>query len=162
MTAATRIRPGAGGTAPARRSVEVRDHDHGRTVRLPFDQLMIGTGARPRRPDLPGMDSDLVHGVQTLGDAGDLLRHAESGACERIVVVGGGYIGLEMAEAFVQRGADVIVLEQAPEVMRTLDPDMGKLVRAAMEGQGIEVRVGAGVEGVGDGVVHTTDGDVKT
>jgi NADPH-dependent 2,4-dienoyl-CoA reductase/sulfur reductase-like enzyme len=157
-----RVRHEAVGIDLDRRSVEVRDHDHGRTVRLPFDQLMIGTGARPRRPDLPGMDSDLVHGVQTLGDAADLLRHAETGECERIVVVGGGYIGLEMAEAFVERGATVTVVEQAPEVMRTLDPDMGRLVRRAMEGQGVEVRVGVGVEGISDGVVHTTDGDMKT
>jgi NADPH-dependent 2,4-dienoyl-CoA reductase/sulfur reductase-like enzyme len=78
-----------------------------------------------------------------------------------VVVVGGGYIGLEMAEAFVERGAGVIVIEQAPEVMRTLDPDMGKLVRAAMEHQGVEVRVGVEVEGVSEGVVHTSDGDLK-
>jgi NADPH-dependent 2,4-dienoyl-CoA reductase/sulfur reductase-like enzyme len=144
-----------------RRSVEVRDHDHGRTVRLPFDQLMLGVGARPRRPDLPGMDADIVHGVQTLGDAADLLAHAEESACDRIVVVGGGYIGLEMAEAFVQRGASVTVVEQAPEVMRTLDADMGALVRVAMERHGVDVRVGVGVEAVGDGVVHTSDGDLK-
>src|SRR5215204_2532315 len=68
-----------------RRSVEVRDHDYGRTVRLPFDHLMLGVGARPRRPDLPGMDADIVHGVQTLGDATDLLAHAERSACDRIV-----------------------------------------------------------------------------
>ncbi len=145
-----------------RRSVEVWDADHGRTVRVPFDQLMLGVGARPRRPDLPGMDADIVHGVQTLGDATHLLAHAERSACERVVVVGGGYIGLEMAEAFVQRGATVTVVEQAPEVMRTLDADMGALVRAAMERQGVEVRVGVGVESVGDGVVHTSDGDLKT
>src|ERR687894_1798384 len=157
-----RMRHEAVGIDLERRSVEVRDHDHGRTVRLPFDQLMLGVGARPRRPDLPGMDADIVHGVQTLGDAADLLAHAERSECSRVVVVGGGYIGLEMAEAFVQRGAAVTVVEQAPEVMRTLDADMGALVRAAMERQGVEVRVGVGVEGVGDGVVHTTDGDLKT
>src|SRR5215211_6639056 len=112
-----------------RRSVEVRDHDHGRTVRLPFDHLMLGVGARPRRPDLPGMDADVVHGVQTLGDAAELLAYAEAIACDRVVVVGAGYIGLEMAEAFVQRGASVMVVEHAPEVMRTLDADMGALVR---------------------------------
>jgi NADPH-dependent 2,4-dienoyl-CoA reductase/sulfur reductase-like enzyme len=71
-----RLRHEAVGIDLERRSVEVRDHDHGRTVRLPFDQLMLGIGARPRRPDLPGMDADIVHGVQTLGDAADLLAHA--------------------------------------------------------------------------------------
>ena len=155
-----RLRHEAMGIDLDRRSVEVRDHDHGRTVRVPFDQLMLGMGARPRRPDLPGMDHEIVHGVQTLGDAADLLEHAERG-CGRVVVVGGGYIGLEIAEAFVQRGSGVTVVEQAPEVMRTLDPDMGAMVRVAMERQGVEVRVGVGVEGVTDGVVHTSDGDLK-
>ena len=105
-----RLRHEAVGIDLDRRSVEVRDHDHGRTVRVPFDQLMLGMGARPRRPDLPGMDGDIVHGVQTLGDAAHLLAHAEKIACDRVVVVGGGYIGLEMAEAFVQRGAAVTVV----------------------------------------------------
>ena len=156
-----RLRNEAMGIDLDRRLVEVRDHDHGRTVRLPFDHLMLGMGARPRRPDVPGMDGDAVHGVQTLGDAAHLLAHAEEGPCDRVVVVGGGYIGLEMAEAFVLRGAAVTVVEQAPEVMRTLDPDMGAMVRAAMERQNVEVRVGVEVEGVSDGVVHTTDGDLK-
>jgi len=144
-----------------RRSVEVRDHDHGRTVRVPFDHLMFGTGARPRRPDVPGIDSDLVHGVQTLGDAAHLLEHAQATDCSRVVVVGGGYIGLEMAEAFTERGASVTVVEQSPEVMRTLDPDMGALVRSAMERHKVEVRVGVAVTGVGDGVVHTAAGDLE-
>src|SRR5829696_1794444 len=156
-----RLRHEAMGIDLDRRSVEVREHDHGRTVRVPFDQLMLGMGARPRRPDLPGMDLEIVHGVQTLGDAAHLLDHAEHGPCDRVVVVGGGYIGLEIAEAFVQRGSAVTVVEQAPEVMRTVDPDMGAMVRAAMERQGVEVRVGVGVEGVADGVVHTSDGDLK-
>jgi NADPH-dependent 2,4-dienoyl-CoA reductase/sulfur reductase-like enzyme len=144
-----------------RRSVEVRDHDHGRTVRVPFDQLMLGTGARPRRPDLPGMDSDAVHGVQTLGDAADLLEHVEKRDCRRVVVVGGGYIGLEIAEAFVQRGSAVTVVEQSDEVMRTLDADMGALVRQAMVRQGVDVRVGVGVTGVEGDVVHTEAGDLE-
>jgi NADPH-dependent 2,4-dienoyl-CoA reductase/sulfur reductase-like enzyme len=156
-----RLRHEAMGIDLDRRSVEVRDHDHGRTVWLPFDQLMLGMGARPRRPELPGMDGDIVHGIQTLDDASHLLAHAEEGPCDRVVVVGGGYIGLEMAEAFTQRGAVVTVVEQAPEVMRTLDPDMGALVRAAMGRQNVEVRVGVEVDGVSDGVVHTSDGDLK-
>ena len=72
-------------------------------------------------------------------------------------MVGGGYIGLEMAEAFVQRGAQVTVVDAAPEVMRTLDPDMGALVRAAMERHGIEVRCGVSVDGFEPGMVHLGD-----
>jgi NADPH-dependent 2,4-dienoyl-CoA reductase/sulfur reductase-like enzyme len=141
-----------------KREVEVRDHAHDRTYRLGFDDVLVATGARPLRPDLPGLDSGMVHGVQTLDDAAGLLEHAERIQPERVVVVGGGYIGLEMAEAFVRRGATVTLVEAMPSVMRTLDPDLGDLVRAAMERFGIDVRTGVAVEGFEPGHVHTAAG----
>jgi NADPH-dependent 2,4-dienoyl-CoA reductase/sulfur reductase-like enzyme len=76
-------------------------------------------------------------------------------------VVGGGYIGLEMAEAFVRRGAEVSMVESAPEVMGTLDPDMGARVSAAVRDHGIDLRTGSAVEGFEDGVVHTAAGDLE-
>jgi NADPH-dependent 2,4-dienoyl-CoA reductase/sulfur reductase-like enzyme len=148
-----------------RREVEVRDHAHDRTYRIAFDILHIGTGAKPLRPDLPGIDDEHIHGVQTLEDGAHLLGHVGGGAPEgggRAVVVGGGYIGLEMAEAFLQRGwRQVTVVDHAPEVMGTLDPDMGALVSQAMRDEGIDVRCDTGVTGFEDGVVHTTDGPIE-
>ena len=128
-----------------RREVEVRDHDHGRTVRLGFDQLVLGLGAVPKRPRIDGIDLPHVHGVQTLDDGEALLRRAESEHCKNVVVVGAGYIGLEMAEAFVRRGCNVTVVEAASEVMRTLDPDMGRMVTDAMRRHGIDVRCNVAV-----------------
>ncbi|HVE47095.1 MAG TPA: FAD-dependent oxidoreductase [Acidimicrobiales bacterium] len=142
------------------RRVEVRDHGHGRTFWLGFDVLHLGLGAVPMRPDLPGVDGEQVHGVQTLEDAAHLLDHAEQVDLNHVAVVGGGYIGLEMAEAFLRRGAAVTVVEQAGEVMRTLDPDMGALVGQAMRGMGIDLRTGVNVSGFSPGVVHTSDGDL--
>ncbi len=144
-----------------KRVVEVRDGDHGRTVRIPFDQLMIATGASPQRPAVPGIDGPGIHGVQTLGDLADLLAQVDKGECQHVVVVGGGYIGLEMAEAFVQRGAAAVVVERDDEVMRTLDADMGKLVHEAMVRHGIDVRTGVTVTGFEPGTVHTDAGDIK-
>ncbi|MCB1248550.1 MAG: FAD-dependent oxidoreductase [Acidimicrobiales bacterium] len=141
------------------RTVEVRDLERDETLVEPFDQLLIGTGARPIRPPLPGIDLDLVHGVQNLDDAEHLLGHASSG-CRRVVVVGGGYIGLEMAEAFCMQGMEVIVVEAAPQVMRTLDDDMGALVHDAMVRHGIEVRTGVAVEGFEPDRVLTSEGPV--
>src|SRR5437588_3855205 len=92
-----------------KREVEVRDLDEARTYRLGFDQLIVATGAIPRRPPLPGFDDEKVHGVQTLDDGAHLLAHAEKIGADRVVVVGAGYIGLEIAEAFVKRGATVTV-----------------------------------------------------
>jgi NADPH-dependent 2,4-dienoyl-CoA reductase/sulfur reductase-like enzyme len=138
------------------RQVEVR-HD-GRTYREGFDYLLLGTGGHPIRPDLPGIDRPLVHGVQTLDDAADLLLHAEQAHASRVAIVGGGYIGLEMAEAFTMRGADVTLTEQAPQVMGTLDPDMAALVQEALVRFGVEVHVGCEVEGFEDDAVITAAG----
>ena len=90
--------------------VEIRDHEHGgRTYTLGYDDLHIGTGAVPMRPPLPGIDGPNVHGVQNLEDADRLLQAVHARRPTRVVVVGGGYIGLEMAEAFLNRGAEVTV-----------------------------------------------------
>ena len=155
-----RMRHEAMGIDLDRREVEVRDHERARTFRLGFDQLMIGTGARPRTPDIPGIDHPSVHGVQTLDDAAHLLAHAERIDAGRVVVIGAGYIGLELAEAFTRRGASVVVVERGPEVMRTLDPDMGALIATAMRGHGVDVRCGVATLGFEDGVVQTDAGDL--
>lgn len=122
-----------------RREMEVRDHVTSTTYRLGFDQVVIATGARPRRPEIPGVRAPGVHGVQTLDDGEALLDSLERGP-RRAVVVGGGYIGIEMAEAMVNRGLEVTVVTRSPEPMATLDPDMGAQVHAAMEDMGIDVR----------------------
>jgi NADPH-dependent 2,4-dienoyl-CoA reductase/sulfur reductase-like enzyme len=141
-----------------RREVEVRDHDHGRTVRVGFDQLVLGTGAIPKRPPIPGIDLPHVHGVQTLDDGVHLLEHA--GDCHDVVVIGGGYIGLEIAEAFLHHGRSVTVVEAAPEVLGGLDPDMGALVNAAMRRHGVVVRTGVAVEEITPTAIVTRDGEI--
>lgn len=141
------------------RRLEVRALDQDRTITVPFDQLMIATGARPIRPDLDGIDAPFVHGVQTLDDARNLLA-AMQPACKDVVVVGGGYIGLEMAEAFVDRGARVTVVERGDHVLGSVDRSIGDRVGAALRGYGVSVRTGCGVTGFGDRVVHTDEGDL--
>ncbi len=129
-----------------RREVEVRDHAGASTYRLGFDHLVLATGARPRRPDVPGVDADGIHGVQTLDDGERLLESLEREP-RRAVVVGGGYIGIEMAEAMFLRGLEVTVLTRSAEPMATLDPDMGNQVHRAMEGIGIDVRTRVRLDG---------------
>ncbi|MBV8160208.1 MAG: FAD-dependent oxidoreductase [Acidimicrobiia bacterium] len=144
------------------REVEVRDLEAARAYRLGFDQLVLATGAAPRRPPVPGFEDKRVHGVQTLDDGAHLLRHAEKIDADRVVVVGAGYIGLEIAEAFVKRGARVSVVEREPEVLAgTMDPEMGALVRQAMQRHGIDVRVGDAVEAFDGRAVHTANGTVE-
>ena len=143
-----------------RRQVEVRDRLRDRTFRIGFDHLVIATGARPIRPDLPGIDHESVFGVQTLDDAERLLAYADACRCQRVVVVGGGYIGLEMAEAFVMWGAEVTIVDSGPHVMRTLDADMAELVGGAVQRLSIDLRTGVAVTGFEPGQVHTDQGSL--
>jgi NADPH-dependent 2,4-dienoyl-CoA reductase/sulfur reductase-like enzyme len=138
--------------------VEVRDLAEGRTYELGYDHLLIGTGGVPIRPSLPGIDLDFVRGVQTLDDAEDLVRLADAIKCRRVVVVGGGYIGLEMAEAFLHRGASVALVERHAQVMSTLDPDLGALVAAAMRRHGVDLHLDTEVKAFEPGAVVTADG----
>lgn len=117
--------------------VRARDLDSGTESWTSYDKLVIATGARPIRPDLPGVDAPGVHGVQTLDDGQALLDTLTATEGRRAVVVGAGYIGVEMAEALINRGYEVTVVNRGKEPMSTLDPDMGRLVHKAMEGLGI-------------------------
>ncbi|MER6273642.1 FAD-dependent oxidoreductase [Streptomyces sp900105755] len=121
----------------AGKRVRARDVDSGAESWTPYDKLVIGTGARPIRPDMPGADAPGVHGVQTLDDGQALLDTLARTRGRRAVVVGAGYIGVEMAEALINRGYEVTVVNRGSEPMSTLDPDMGRLVHEAMEGLGI-------------------------
>jgi thioredoxin reductase len=126
----------------------------GRSFWEGFDSLVIATGAVPVRPTLPGVDADGVFGVQTLDDGAALLADLNRAQPRRAVVVGGGYIGVEMAEALVRRGVAVTVVDQAAEPMTTLDPDMGAAVNRAMEDIGIDVRTETAVSGFETGNDH--------
>ncbi|MFD7296189.1 FAD-dependent oxidoreductase [Streptomyces sp. NPDC059897] len=122
----------------AGRRVHARDLDGDKAgYWTSYDKLVIATGARPVRPDLPGIDAPGVHGVQTLGDGQALLDTLRATEGRHAVVVGAGYIGVEMAEALIHRGYEVTVVNRGAEPMSTLDADMGRLVHEAMSGMGI-------------------------
>jgi NADPH-dependent 2,4-dienoyl-CoA reductase/sulfur reductase-like enzyme len=140
------------------RRVHARDHNHDRDIQLAFDDLLVASGSRPSRPDLPGIDGDDIFGVQTLDDAAALLQRAEASRCSNVVVVGGGYIGLEMAEAFIRWGAEVTIVEGGDHLMGSLDPDMAGRVEAAVARHGIDVRTGLRVDGFEPGRVLTASG----
>ncbi|MFE3442870.1 FAD-dependent oxidoreductase [Nocardia sp. NPDC059180] len=121
------------------RRVRAREVDSGAESWTGYDKLVIATGARPIRPSLPGIDAEGVHGVQTLDDGQALIDTLERIEGRRAVVVGAGYIGVEMAEALINRGFEVTLVNRGPEPMSTLDPDMGALIRTAIGGMGVKV-----------------------
>jgi NADPH-dependent 2,4-dienoyl-CoA reductase/sulfur reductase-like enzyme len=98
---------------------------------------MIGTGARPICPDVPGSDSGGIFGVNGLQSAIDIQGELDLTDAKQVVVVGGGYIGLEMAEAMALRGIKVALVEQASEVMNMLDVDMASKVSQTLEEGGV-------------------------
>jgi NADPH-dependent 2,4-dienoyl-CoA reductase/sulfur reductase-like enzyme len=133
-----------------RRQVVARDLEGGGEVRESFDQLVYATGASPVTPDWARAEGGGVFGVQTLDDGAAIHKWLERDpAPSRAVVIGGGYIGVEMAEAMVLRGMEVTLLEKSSQPMaKTVDPDMGALVQNAMRDLGIKVFTDAHVEGI--------------
>jgi NADPH-dependent 2,4-dienoyl-CoA reductase/sulfur reductase-like enzyme len=109
----------------------------------PFDQLVVATGAEAVRPPFAGAEA--IEPAQTV-DAAERLRAALERGGDSAVVIGAGYIGLEMAEAFVDRGMRVTMIEQGPQVMAKLDADMAAHMQDAAEARGVRVVLGAAVE----------------
>ncbi|MEU5938830.1 FAD-dependent oxidoreductase [Micromonospora sp. NPDC047548] len=144
-----RVRTEVTGIDLERREVVARDLERGGERRERFDTLVYATGAVPTQPDWARDGVAGVFGVQTLDD-GAAVRAWLDGEPKprRAVVVGGGYIGVEMAEALVQRGLSVTLVERAEQPMSTVDPDMAALVTTAMRGVGIEIRTGVEVTGI--------------
>ena len=116
---------------------------------LAYDKLIVGTGAVPVRPPIGGLDAlgpgDGVHLLHSMGDTFAVMRTLEDKAPATAVIVGAGYIGLEMADALTTRGLHVVQMEQLPEVLPTVDPPLGALVHAQLAGHGAEVLTGTTV-----------------
>lgn len=129
-----------------RRHVTVHDLMADRRFETGFDELMIATGAKPIRPVIRGRDLEGVHELRTLDDAADLRRIADRGP-GNAVVVGGGYVGLETAEAFHLQGWDVTVVTAGTSVLnRTLNSKLGQTVIGRLESIGIRVVLSSRVE----------------
>lgn len=133
------------------RTVTVHDHEAGEVSDHAYDQVLIATGATPLRPPVPGIDADGVLGVQTLDHGQRVIDALAAREPRRAVVIGAGYIGIEMAEAMLLRGLEVHVVEMADQPMSTLDPDLGQLVADAMRRMGMHLHLGVAVEGVETG-----------
>src|SRR3954466_11755838 len=143
-----RMRPGVVGIDLDRRVVHWRGLEDGGSGVEPFDDLVYATGSVPMRPPVPGIDATGVHGVQTLDDGAALRAELDSGRVQRVVVVGGGYIGLEIAEACRVRGLDVTVVDMSATPVGTFDPDIGSFIADAVRGEGVELVFSDGVAAV--------------
>jgi NADPH-dependent 2,4-dienoyl-CoA reductase/sulfur reductase-like enzyme len=114
---------------------------------LRYDRLIVATGAVPTRPPIPGLDNDGVYQLHTMDDS-LLLADALATGPESAVIVGAGYIGLEMAEALRTRGLAVTVVEQLDSVLPTVDPELGRLIREELQRAGVEVRTATAIRAI--------------
>ena len=141
------------------RTVTVRDLDTDQTSVTPYDELLIATGASGITPPWSGIDAEGVLQLRTLDDAATVEQALAAGA-RRAVVVGAGYIGLEVAEGLLARGLEVTVIERLDAPMgAVLDPDMAEAVAVAMRSGGVDLRLGTAVTGftVSDGRVTAVE-----
>ena len=115
----------------------------GAEVALAYDTLVVATGATPLRPPIAGLDrlgaTEGVHLLHTMDDTFAVADTLTRRTAERAVIVGAGYIGMEMADALTVRGLAVTVVETLPQVLPTVDPELAALVEAELVGHGVEV-----------------------
>ncbi len=127
---------------------------------LPYDSLILAQGGAPVMPAVPGIDGPHVFRMWTVPDMDRIHAHLESAKPATALIAGGGFIGLEMAEAFVARGLRTTVVELLPRLMSTMDPEFGGLIAARLEAHGVRVMAGTGVKAVHAGTreVELADG----
>ena len=149
---------------PQECEVHVRDLGSDRVYREGYDALVLSPGAAPIRPPLPGIDIPGIFTLRTVPDSRRIREWIKSRSAHRAVVVGGGFIGLEMAENLVHRGLEVSIVEMANQLMPPLDPEMAEFVRRHVATHAAHLQLGDGVAGfepIADGslIVRTKKGE---
>ncbi len=140
---------------PERKSVLVKELDTGREFEERYDRLLLATGAKPVLPPLPGIHSDRLFTLRTVEDALRIKEHVRSRTPRSAVLVGGGFIGLELAENMRRIGLDVTIVELGSQLLTPFDADMAAFVHAEARKHGIRLALQTAVTGfvpAGDGV----------
>jgi NADPH-dependent 2,4-dienoyl-CoA reductase/sulfur reductase-like enzyme/rhodanese-related sulfurtransferase len=129
------------------KTVQVRDLLSGRTYQEPYDKLILAPGAAPVRPDIPGVDLPGVFTLRNLHDTDRIEQTLDAGV-RQAVILGGGFIGLELAENFVRRGITTTIVERNGQVLMPLDPEMTTPVADELRRQGVELLLGQAAEAI--------------
>ncbi len=128
------------------KEVVVIDHHSGEEYRENYDYLVLSPGAEPLRPPLPGIDSTGIFSLRSVPDTDRIYEYLANKNPRRAVVVGAGYIGLEMAENLKHRGLDTTIVELAPQVLSPIDADLAASVQQYLRAMGIKLYLGDGVQ----------------
>lgn len=134
---------------PAEKTVTVTDLTSGETREERYDALVLSPGASPIVPNLDGLDAarERIFTIRNIADVDALKGFMDAQAPKTAVVVGGGFIGLEMAENLVHKGLSVHLVEAADQVMTSLDPEMATLIAAELRKNGVQLTLGTGIQG---------------
>jgi NADPH-dependent 2,4-dienoyl-CoA reductase/sulfur reductase-like enzyme/rhodanese-related sulfurtransferase len=143
-----RIRSEAVSIDTVARKVTIRTN--GTTYEEPYDYLVLAPGSTPIRPQLPGIDSPLVHTLRTIPDTDRIKAMVDKGDVHSVVVIGGGFIGLEMAENLRQRGLEVTMVELLNQVFAPADPEMAASLHQHLTTNGVRLVLGHGVSQILD------------
>jgi NADPH-dependent 2,4-dienoyl-CoA reductase/sulfur reductase-like enzyme/rhodanese-related sulfurtransferase len=135
----------------ARKVVRVRDLTTGRVSEEHYDKLILAPGAAPIRPPLPGVDLPGIHTLRTLRDS-DRIRASVDSGLRRVVLLGAGFIGLEMAENLVRRGVAVTIVEKADQVLAPFDREMTTPILGELRRHNVEVLLGESAVGFEPGL----------
>lgn len=132
---------------PARKTVSVRALDSGKTYEESYDKLILAPGARPVVPNLPGVELERVFTLRTVEDTLRIRQFVDSQSPQSATVIGGGFIGLEMAENLKKRGLHVTLVEKMDQLLGPLDADMASFVHAKFLSEGVKLLLGSGAAG---------------
>lgn len=150
-----RVRTEAMAIDRANYTVRMRNLDTGEEYDESYDRVLLSPGAEPIRPRLPGIESQRVFGLRNIPDLDRIMRHLDETKPRRAVVIGGGFIGIEVAENLHERGLFVTLVEGADQILAPFDPEMAAIVHAHMREKHIELYLSAKVERFEDKTDHS-------
>ena len=132
---------------PERKTVSVRDLNTGETFEESYDKLVLAPGAKPTLPPIPGIRSKKLFTLRTVEDTLRIKAYIEQHGAKSAVIIGGGFIGLELAENFHALGMDVTLVEAADQLLSPFDPDMASFIHSEVRKHGIRLMLGTAVTG---------------
>ena len=132
---------------PDRKTVSVTNLDTGECFEERYDKLLLAPGARPVRPELPGVGLDRLFTLRTVEDTFRIREYIRRNHPKSAVLAGGGFIGLELAENLREQGIDVTIVQRPKQLMNPFDPDMAALIHSEMRKHGVQLALGYTVEG---------------
>ncbi len=142
-----------------RKYVLARNTQEESETRYPYDKLILAQGGKPLVPPLPGVEKEHVFQLWTLDDMDSIDSFLTSRTPQNAVVVGGGFIGLEMVEALAKRGLNVQLVEMEPQVMPNMESEFAGYLREELEEYGVELHLGASLEEITDERVTLSSGE---